>query len=78
MLADGLYAYLVADAGMQTVLGLPNQRSDNKTGIYAMAATGIPAMPHVVYYSVGNTNRPRWCAIRAWRHRISVKHRAPP
>lgn len=65
MLLEGIYAYLSADAGMQSILGLPSARSDKRTGLYAFDVAGQPTLPYVVFvedggdfvYSLAGQNR---------------------
>lgn len=58
MLLEGIYAYLVANAGMQAVLGTPANRSDKPagtTGLFPFEAVGQPMLPFVVYVEAGTS-----------------------
>lgn len=52
MFAEGLVAFLAADAGVVSVLGTPAARSDKNNGIYPNVAIKVPAMPYIVYLQI--------------------------
>lgn len=52
MLVEGLQAFLVADAGVQSIIGTPSTRADKTTGIFPVLAVGTPTMPYVAFQQV--------------------------
>ena len=55
MIHDAIYSFVIADAGFQSVAGLPTGRTDKSTGLFAMVAQKQPSLPYCVYFDVGET-----------------------
>lgn len=52
MLYEGIYARLLADAGVVAILGAKASRADKKTGIFPVLADKAATLPMIVYLQI--------------------------